>query len=117
MPKRNLFYNSVYIVLKEEEVEDKDDINSFDHLLEVLDKDNNRIVIQKSIRKYNKPVTIIRGFQDIRQISNLAKELKKRIGTGGTTKGEVIILQGDHRETVMNFLLSKGFKSDLIEVI
>ena len=44
-------------------------------------------------------------------------ELKKRIGTGGTTKGEVIILQGDHRETVMNFLLSKGFRSDLIEVI
>lgn len=35
----------------------KDDINSFDHLLEVLDKDNNRIVIQKTIRKYNKPVT------------------------------------------------------------
>ena len=97
MPKRNLFYNSVYIVLKEEEVEDKDDINSFDHLLEVLDKDNNRIVIQKSIRKYNKPVTIIRGFQDIRQISNLAMELKKTIGTGGTTKGEVIILQGDHK--------------------
>ena len=30
------------MALKEEEDENKDDINSFDHVLQVLDKDNNR---------------------------------------------------------------------------
>jgi translation initiation factor 1 len=39
----------------------------------------------------------------------LASELKQRCGTGGTLKDGVIEIQGDHRETVVDWLSRKGF--------
>ena len=39
-----------------------------------------------------------------------------KLGTGGTYKDGQIILQGDHRESVRNFLIAKGFKQESIEL-
>lgn len=50
-------------------------------------------------------------------MSSIAHELKKTIGTGGTTKNGMIVLQGDHRSKVTEFLLSMGFAEESIEVI
>ena len=67
--------------------------------------------------KRGKRVTNIKGFSDQDQMESIAHELKKTIGTGGTAKNGMIVLQGDHRSKVTEFLLTKGFSEDSIEVI
>jgi translation initiation factor 1 len=39
----------------------------------------------------------------------LAKRLKKRCAVGGSAKGGVIELQGDHRDVVVDVLRAEGF--------
>jgi translation initiation factor 1 len=46
-------------------------------------------------------------------LRNLAKDLKRRCGTGGTAKDGVIEIQGDHRETIMTELSRRGFTAKL----
>jgi translation initiation factor 1 len=43
------------------------------------------------------------------EIRDLAGQLKKRCGVGGSSKDGVIELQGDHRDTVVEVLRAKGF--------
>lgn len=42
-------------------------------------------------------------------LRDLASDLKRRCGTGGTVKDRVIEIQGDHRDTVVAELIRKGF--------
>lgn len=42
-------------------------------------------------------------------LRDLASELKRRCGTGGTLKDGTIEIQGDHRETVVAELTRRGF--------
>lgn len=46
-------------------------------------------------------------------LRDLAGKLKKRCGVGGSAKGGVIELQGDHRDTVMEVLRAEGFDAVL----
>jgi translation initiation factor 1 len=46
-------------------------------------------------------------------LRNLAKDLKRRCGTGGTAKDGVIEIQGDHRETIVTELSRRGFTAKL----
>ena len=60
-------------------------------------------------KRNGKPTTIIKGYtgneEDFKQ---LAKELKKLLGVGGSTKNNEIILQGDFREKIMKYLKDLG---------
>ena len=61
-----------------------------------------------------KTVTTISGFDSGPDgIKRLASQLKNLCGTGGSVKGGVIIIQGDHRQTVKVELDRQGFKSKL----
>jgi len=60
---------------------------------------------------------LIRGIDDSKKIPLIIKELKTKLGTGGTIKDGQIILQGDHRETVKKLLVARGFKQESIEII
>jgi len=42
-------------------------------------------------------------------LRELASELKRRCGTGGTVKDGMIEIQGDHRETIVAELSRRGF--------
>ncbi|MGK2932467.1 MAG: translation initiation factor [Solirubrobacterales bacterium] len=42
------------------------------------------------------------------ELKSLAQQLKKRCGVGGTAKNGRIELQGDHRDTVLEFLKKSG---------
>ena len=44
------------------------------------------------------------------ELKNLATELKRRCGAGGSIVDGIIIIQGDHRETLSTELKNMGFK-------
>lgn len=57
-----------------------------------------------------KPVTMVMNIQHNPQvIEDLAKELKKVCGAGGTTYGKTIEVQGNHVDKAKKFFLDKGF--------
>jgi len=90
---------------------------SIDDIVRELDREETKIVISKVIKKFNKPTTVIRGLEERKDAQSIARDLKTKLGTGGTYKAGQIILQGDHRESVKNYLIAKGFKQESIEVI
>jgi len=92
------------------------DYDSMDELIKEIEKEEAAIVITKDIRKYRKPVTVITGLQERKDLKEITKQLKTKIGTGGTFKEGQIILQGDHREATKSLLAEMGFKEDAIEV-
>jgi translation initiation factor 1 len=56
-----------------------------------------------------KTVTVASGFHlDDNGLKQLAAELKRRCGTGGSVKDGEILIQGDHRETLLAELGQKG---------
>lgn len=93
------------------------DQNSMDELIRELEKGETKIVISKDIRKFSKPVTIISGLSERQDAKDITKQLKTKIGTGGTFKDGQIILQGDHRDAVKSLLAGMGFAGDSIEVL
>ena len=71
--------------------------------------------IQREVKgRKGKTVTTVSGFQvDPLELKNLATELKRRCGTGGSIKDGIIIIQGDHREALIAELKSRGFKAKI----
>ncbi|CAI9429980.1 translation initiation factor Sui1 [Candidatus Ornithobacterium hominis] len=62
-------------------------------------------------KRNGKPHTIIKGYtghQD--DFKQLAKEIKKMLGVGGSFKNEEIIIQGDLRKKIMDYLKKQGMK-------
>ena len=61
-----------------------------------------------------KTVTVATGFQlDDDGLKQLAAELKRRCGTGGSAKDGEILIQGDHRETLLAELKKRGVAAKL----
>jgi translation initiation factor 1 len=61
-----------------------------------------------------KTVTTVSAFQLADdELKNLATQLKRHCGTGGSVKDGVIIIQGDHREAIKTELKKQGYKVKL----
>ncbi|WP_231183379.1 stress response translation initiation inhibitor YciH [Haladaptatus sp. DYF46] len=95
---------------------DKDDLSSITGLPEELGIDEDlgrteqRLVIRTEKRRYDKPVTIVEGFDASEvDVKDLASELKRKMATGGTVHEGAIELQGDHRKRVTDVLQDKGY--------
>ncbi|OAQ52947.1 translation initiation factor SUI1 [Natrinema mahii] len=92
--------------------------DDLDDLLDELDSQGDLetsqqvLSIRTESRRYDKPVTIVEGFDLSKsEIESTASDLKSALGTGGTVDdGEGRIeLQGDHRDRVPELLRDRGF--------
>jgi len=78
-------------------------------------KQDGIIRIRREVKgRKGKTVTAIYGFQfNQSDLKTLAKQLKQQCGTGGSVKDDMIIIQGDHRETLLKLLMAQGHKVKL----
>jgi|SRR6476661_1653317 len=62
-------------------------------------------------RRAGKAVTLVEGFiGTVDGIEQLGKLLKNYCGTGGSVKDFEIIIQGDQRDKILQWLLKNGYK-------
>lgn len=68
------------------------------------------VLIDRKGRK-GKTATIVEGFTGSdNELDSLAKTLKQKLGTGGSTRAGEILIQGDRKADVTNILRSLGYK-------
>lgn len=107
MPKKKL-YNMNGIVystdanLKPEEKTEKETLPFHEQLLKVrLDAKH----------RSGKLVTLIEGFTGKEtDLEILGKQLKSFCATGGSVKNGEVIIQGDNREKILQWLIKTGYK-------
>lgn len=63
-------------------------------------------------QRAGKAVTLVNNFIGKEEdVEDLGKKLKNFCGTGGSVKDMEIIIQGDQREKVLQWLIKNGFKN------
>jgi len=77
-------------------------------------KEQQKAIISVVRRRYGKLVTIVEGITDSAiDINQLAKTLKARCAAGGTVKGRVIELQGEHKKKAAEVLKKNGYQVEV----
>jgi len=71
-----------------------------------------RVHLEKKGRG-GKAVSLIRGLEDLRndELNALGKLLKAKCGVGGSVKNGEIIIQGEHRDKIIDILKEQGYKN------
>jgi translation initiation factor 1 len=68
-------------------------------------------ILLETKQRAGKTVTIVLGFVGSEEAMNtLGKALKNHCGTGGSVKDGELIIQGDHRQKIFQYLKAKGYK-------
>jgi translation initiation factor 1 len=68
--------------------------------------------MRREKRGGGRELIIVEGFpKGGFDLEALARDLKRRLGTGGAVKGFTIELQGDHRDALEVALREQGFRS------
>jgi translation initiation factor 1 len=82
-----------------------------------IEKEQQRIRVRLETRKFGRPSTVIDGMEDKNiNLATIAQKLKTYCACGGTSKNGQIMLQGDHRDRVREFLIKLGYPTENIEV-
>lgn len=89
------------------------DLGTFENLA----KENQKIIVSVVKRKFGKQYTIIEGINEHElDVKDIRKKLKARFACGGTSKGGMIELQGNHTREIKAELVKLGFAPDTIEI-
>ena len=81
-----------------------------------ITREQQKIKIDVKQSRFRKVMTIVSGIEDKQTLKELGKEMKQKFACGGTAKDGLIEIQGRHKEKVKEFLISKGYKKELIEM-
>ncbi len=81
---------------------------------EQIVKSSQRINITTDRKRYGKIVTVVQGFESGIDVKKIAKSLKNELACGGTSKNNIIELQGDHRKKIKKLLVKHGFEEESI---
>lgn len=77
-------------------------------------KQNLRIELDKRHRK-GKSVTLVTGYIGSEEdLAELARMLKTKCGSGGSSRCGEILIQGDFRQKIQEILLKEGYKARVI---
>lgn len=72
-----------------------------------------RLTVRVESRRYGKPMTLVSGFDsdltDESDLKELASELKREVGAGGTVRDGTVEVQGDHADRIPDLLRERGF--------
>ena len=61
-------------------------------------------------QRAGKVVTLVTGFKGKEDhLLNLSKQLKSLCGTGGSVKDDIIIIQGDNKQKIFQWLKKNGY--------
>jgi translation initiation factor 1 len=67
-------------------------------------------ILCKYEKRHGKPVTVLEGYTGAAaDFATLSRKLKRELGVGGSFKNDQIIIQGDYRDRIMEFLKGMGF--------
>jgi len=126
MDRKSVFdckFHVQFVIMKKKKLNNQDGIifsTDPDFKLEE-DKEPANETVQPSLQKLKvrldtkqragKAVTLVSGFTgEENALEELGKRLKNFCGTGGSVKEGEVIIQGDQREKVMQWLLKNGFE-------
>ena len=80
-------------------------------------KENQKILVKVIKKKFGKQYTIVEGLNSSEiDVKSIAKNLKNKFACGGTSKKDVVELQGNHLNTIKDALVELGFAPESIEV-
>jgi translation initiation factor 1 len=75
-----------------------------------IEKEQQKIRIRLETRKFGRTTTILDGINDKNtNLADIAQKLKGVCACGGSSKNGQILLQGDHREKIRQYLLELGY--------
>jgi translation initiation factor 1 len=84
-----------------------------DEIQETLAPNQQKLKVRLDTKqRAGKAVTLIDSFVGKEEdLEDLGKKLKNFCGTGGSVKDGQIIVQGDQREKILQWLIKNGFKN------
>jgi len=80
---------------------------------ETLEPGRQRLVVRIDRHaRAGKQVTVVEGFVGTADdLSQLGRSLKVKLGVGGSAKDGIIVIQGDFRDRVVDFLVKSGYNA------
>ena len=74
-------------------------------------RQNLKVALDKKARA-GKQVTLVTGFQGTENdLAELTKKLQSKCGSGGGCKNGEVLIQGDFRDKVVQWLVSEGYRA------